>query len=85
MKSHKNRKTNRPVLFLVTALLASQPISAYAATFADMNNVPWPGAETSIQKAAELGLVVGETVNGKHISARVILYPFANLHSLPIN
>lgn len=65
MKSHKNRKPNRPVLFLLTALLASQPISAYAATFADMNNVPWPGAETSIQKAAELGLVVGETVNGK--------------------
>lgn len=51
--------------FVVAALLACQPISAYAATFADMNQAPWPGAEVSINKAASLGLVVGETVNGK--------------------
>jgi len=63
MKYLKNKK--HPVAFLLAALIACQPITAQAVTFADMNNVPWPGAEASINKAAELGLVVGETINGK--------------------
>lgn len=46
-------------------MLACQPLSVYAATFADMNQAPWAGAEASINKAASLGLVVGETRNGK--------------------
>ncbi|MCI5680213.1 MAG: S-layer homology domain-containing protein [Bacteroidales bacterium] len=61
----KHSKTKQSMAFVVAALLACQPISAYAATFADMNQVPWSGAEVSINKAASLGLVVGETVNGK--------------------
>lgn len=61
----KYNKTKHSAAFILAALLACQPISAYAVTFSDMNQVPWPGAETSINKAAELGLVVGETRNGK--------------------
>lgn len=61
----KYNKAKHTVAFTLAALLACQPVSAYAITFADMNQVPWPGAETSINKAAELGLVVGETQNGK--------------------
>ncbi|MGN0134391.1 MAG: S-layer homology domain-containing protein [Anaerotignum sp.] len=61
----KHSKTKQSMAFVVAALLACQPISAYAATFADINQAPWPGAEVSINKAASLGLVVGETVNGK--------------------
>ena len=63
MKYLKNKK--HPVAFLLAAMIACQPITAQAVTFADMNNVPWPGAEKSIQKAADLKLVVGETINGK--------------------
>lgn len=60
----KYNHAKRSAAFIVAALLACQPLSVYAATFADMNQVPWAGAETSINKAAELGLVVGETRNG---------------------
>lgn len=59
------KKTKHTVALALAAMLACQPISAYAAAFADMNQVPWPGAEASINKAASLGLVVGETKNGK--------------------
>lgn len=62
MKSHNTKKS---VAFLAAAILACQPVSALAVTFADINQAPWPGAETSINKAADLGLVVGETINGK--------------------
>ena len=55
----KYNKAKHSVAFVLAALLACQPVSASAITFADMNQVPWPGAETSINKAAELGLVVG--------------------------
>ena len=61
----KYRKTARPLSFLVASLLAFQPVTAMAVTFADLNQVPWAGAEASINKAASLGLVVGETKNGK--------------------
>lgn len=61
----KYRKTARPLSLLVASLLAFQPVTAMAVTFADINQAPWPGAEASINKAAELGLVVGETINGK--------------------
>ena len=61
----KYRKTARPLAFVLASMMALQPVSALAVTFADINQVPWPGAETSINKAADLGLVVGETKNGK--------------------
>ena len=55
------KKTKHTVALALAAMLACQPLSVYAATFADMNQVPWAGAEASINKAASLGLVVGET------------------------
>ena len=63
MKYHKIAK---PIAFALAAMLAIPPVSASAITFADINQVPWPGAEVSINKAAELKLVVGETINGKN-------------------
>ena len=59
------KKTKHTVALALAAMLGCQPLSVYAATFADMNQVPWAGAEASINKAASLGLVVGETRNGK--------------------
>ena len=55
------------MLLLAASLIACQPVSALGVTFSDLDKVPWPGAETSIQKAADLGLMVGETQNGKTI------------------
>ena len=63
MKYHKIAK---PIAFALAAMLAIPPVSASAITFADINQAPWPGAEVSINKAAELKLVVGETINGKN-------------------
>lgn len=60
------KKTKHTVALALAAMLACQPLSVYAATFADMNQAPWAGAEASINKAASLGLVVGETRNGKN-------------------
>ena len=62
----KYHKTTKPLLFALAAMLAIPPVSASAITFADINQAPWPGAEVSINKAAELKLVVGETINGKN-------------------
>lgn len=59
------KKTKHTVALALAAMLACQPLSVYAATFADMNQAPWAGAEASINKTASLGLVVGETRNGK--------------------
>ena len=50
------KKTKHTVALALAAMLACQPLSVYAATFADMNQVPWAGAEASINKAASLGL-----------------------------
>lgn len=61
----KHKKFKQSMAFVAAALIACQPVAASAANFADMNQVPWPGAEASINKAADLGLVVGETKNGK--------------------
>lgn len=62
----KHKKFKHSMAFVAAALMACQPMSVYAVTFADMNQVSWTGAEASINKAAELGLVVGETRNGKN-------------------
>ena len=62
----KYRKTARPIALALAAMLVIPPVSASAIIFADISQVPWPGAEVSIIKAAELKLVVGETINGKN-------------------
>lgn len=63
MKYPMKKKQVLPML--LAAVLACPPVCAQAVTFADLDQVPWSGAETSINKAAGLGLVVGETRNGK--------------------
>ena len=63
MKYHKLAK---PLAFVLAAMIAIPPVSVQAVTFADINQAPWPGAEVSINKAADLKLVVGETINGKN-------------------
>ena len=41
-------------------------VPAFAASkFADINDVPWSGAEQYINQAADLGLMAGYTENGK--------------------
>ena len=49
------KKTKHTVALALAAMLACQPLSVYAATFADMNQAPWAGAEASINKAASRG------------------------------
>lgn len=49
------KKTKHTVALALAAMLACQPLSVYAATFADMNQAPWAGAEASINKAAKPG------------------------------
>ncbi len=39
--------------------------TAFASTFADINDVPWSGAAQYIDEAASLGLMAGYTENGK--------------------
>ena len=46
-----------------TLLLSNTTI--FAATFADISKVPWPGAATFINQAADLGLMSGYTENGR--------------------
>lgn len=50
------RKLIIPIM-IVTMLAGSIP--AYGANFSDINNVPWDGAKTYINKVADLGLMVG--------------------------
>lgn len=52
---------------LTTASLVAGSIAlpVYAADFADINKVPWPGAANFINQAAELGLMNGYTEDGK--------------------
>lgn len=40
-------------------------VMAYGSNFADIGNVPWPGAATFIDQAASLGLMNGYNENGK--------------------
>ena len=55
-------------VFIAAALSASMSATAIAASFSDINDVPWSGAEQYINEAADLGLMVGETdSSGKQI------------------
>ena len=47
-------------LILSAVMVASSlPLTAYAANFKDINNVPWAGAETVINSVADKGLLSG--------------------------
>lgn len=47
-------------------LAVGTPAASFAAiTFKDINDVPWSGAETYINRAGELGLMQGELTNGE--------------------
>ena len=57
----------KKLAIVLAALMASgslTTIQAASITFSDINNVPWKGAETYINKAAEADLMVGE-INSK--------------------
>lgn len=41
--------------------------TVFASNFADINDVPWPGAAQYIDEAASLGLMAGYTENGKKL------------------
>ena len=50
----------KAVLFLSAVMAASSlPMTAYAANFKDINDVPWNGAQTVINQVADLGLLGG--------------------------
>ncbi len=59
-------RSYKPFAFLLTTLLALQPVPAHAITFVDLSDVPWSGAAGPIQRAGNLGLVVGDVKNGMH-------------------
>ncbi|NCC17265.1 MAG: S-layer homology domain-containing protein, partial [Clostridia bacterium] len=54
-------------ILLAGALAISSTVTSFAASFADINDVPWAGAATYINEAASLGLMTGEESNGKTI------------------
>ncbi|MDD4844871.1 MAG: S-layer homology domain-containing protein, partial [Anaerotignum sp.] len=54
-------------ILLAGALTISTTVTSFGASFADINDVPWAGAATSINEAASLGLMTGEESNGKII------------------
>ncbi len=66
MKYQKHKPIKHAVVLCLTALLTFPPVSASAAVFADMDQVPWNGAEVPISQAAALGLMVGEVRNGQN-------------------
>ena len=51
----------RKMTLLLAAVMAasSLPMSAYAANFRDIKDVPWSGAETVINQVVDLGLLNG--------------------------
>ena len=62
------RRFNNMKRFLALTLAGTLLLSnttIFAATFADISKVPWPGAATFINQAADLGLMSGYTENGR--------------------
>lgn len=47
-------------LLMAAVMSASMASNALAASFSDINDVPWSGAEQYINKAADLGIMVGD-------------------------
>lgn len=54
-------------ILLAGALMISSTVTSFGASFADINDVPWAGASTYINEAANLGLMAGEESDGKTI------------------
>lgn len=55
-------------VILAAMMVIGNVSSGYAATFSDINNVPWEGAKTYINTVADLGLMVGDTdATGKKV------------------
>ncbi len=56
----------RKLIILTSMLTLFSSTISYGATFADISNIPWSGAESYINSVSTLGLMVGETDdNGK--------------------
>lgn len=54
-------------ILLASVLIISSHATSFGASFADINDAPWAGAETYINAASSLGLMTGEESNGKAI------------------
>lgn len=68
------KKTKHTVALALAAMLACQPLSVYAATFAHMNQVPWRVPKhLSIRRQAWVWLL-GKPETAKPISAPEILF-----------
>lgn len=56
------------ISFLLAGAMAfSVTTVSFGANFSDINNVPWPGAETYINQVADNSLMVGENIDGKMV------------------
>ena len=56
------------ISFLLAGIMSvSATMVSFGANFSDINNVPWPGAETYINQAADANLMVGENIDGKMV------------------
>ena len=47
--------------------MAGSVNTAFASVFADINDVPWPGAAQYIDQAESMGLMAGYEENGKKL------------------
>ncbi|MEA5083906.1 MAG: S-layer homology domain-containing protein [Lachnospiraceae bacterium] len=54
-------------ILLASMVMISSTVTSFGASFADINDVPWAGAATYINEAANLGLMAGEESDGKTI------------------
>lgn len=56
------------ISFLLAGIMSvSATMVSFGANFSDINNVPWSGAETYINQAADANLMVGENIDGKMV------------------
>ena len=53
-------KRKTAILLVACILSMNFSVTSYGASFADINNVPWPGAVTYINTVSDLGLMVGD-------------------------
>lgn len=60
------KKSKKVIIGLMTAAMCfGSSVAAFGSAFSDINNVPWQGAATYIDKAYEYGLIAGYNENGK--------------------
>ena len=53
-------KRKTAILLVACILSMNFSVTSYGASFADINNVPWPGAVEYINTVSDLGLMVGD-------------------------